>query len=170
MEPEINVNKEEKCNVPDNSVNAAMLISSFATFVKELEVETKSLRDARTLHQALNNIGNNNMQEHINDIESMLTRLEESNSYFEEALNKEASFLIKSKAIMKRAEQQKVIIDKLEESIIKKKIDNFENEIRIPEDEFEQVSKITRSRLTCQIVNDCYRFLVNYILEKSKVI
>ena len=169
-------------STPDNNNTMGStepLISSFTSFVQNIESETKVLKSLTNIrNHIVSTSSTSEVIDKLSDLESILSRLEKSVELFEDNLDSEIGYLqVTKNNILEKAKQQSIDANTLNEAINsqenvtvnKHKSSQDENINLISTEEFNQVLKSTRNRLTLQQINEAMQFLIKYTSIKSKV-
>lgn len=151
------------------------LIASFASFINNIEIESKTLKTIGNLQSICqsNQLTGSQFDE-LNDLFSSIKRLEISFDIFEDNIDTELSKLADMTHLIQKSEEQKERIERLKSSAVAMKSSNEkENTTRkegsIDRTSFDMISKTIRGRLTFDQVNEASDVIVRLMNEKQRV-
>lgn len=155
-------------------MSQSSIISSFSNFVNMIEEETKILKSISNISNQISHSPNSNVIEKLVSLDDSVSRLEKSIDFLEESMDNELANLAETKRIISLANFQKTSIlnlnSHLQSTAFSSNNENTVPILTISSEEFESISKSTRSRLTLMQINDALNFLIEYSDIKSKTL
>ena len=153
------------------NLNSKNLVTSFSSFITNLETETKTLRTISNLRQAMES--NPELLSQLMLFSETVTNVENSMDSFEEHIDSELKQLEETDIFNEDITEQTNYINYLSNLVQTSQLSQKgckESINLITTEEFENISKTTRNRLTLLQVEDALESIIQFIAVKTKVV